>query len=439
MKNTKKIFPAFMVVLLALAWYSFFSGTVDRAATHNEWLQKAEISIEDRLYEQAIEYYKEALKYGADEDVYLLIKQTYDMLYEEEHTAFFRNAYIEDMAAAAFAYPENETFWMTQVELYKEELNFNQAFYTLKNAMNRGATSELLESMYKELLYKVKTDYKQYTGFKTALNGYIAVNDGGNWFVTDNEGEPVTSNYKFAGLINDDGKGIYINSIDTRLLDRTEVTRARFDIEVEEAGYYNENVDLVPVKIDGVWKYMNTAGEFLPGEFEIAGSFYGEQAAAKIKNGWVTIDTAGTQTKLNFEDVKLDLYGCHIQNEIIIAKRDGKYHLYDLSLTQIGDFAADDIDICVDPMGIAFQQNGKWGFVNSEGTIIVAPQYAKAKSFANGYAAVCNEKGLWGFINDEFELVIDYTYLDAHYFTADETCLVSEEEGTVQFMEFVFE
>ena len=223
------------------------------------------------------------------------------------------------------------------------------------------------------------------------------------------------------------------------MLDRTEVTRARFNIEVEDAGYYNENVDLVPVKIDGVWKYLNTAGEFLPGEFEIAGSFYGDQAAAKNKSGWVTIDTAGTQTKLNFEDVKLDLYGCHIQNGIILAKQNGKYHLYDLSFNQIGDFAAQDMDICVDPMGIAFQQNGKWGFVNSEGTVVVAPQYAKAKSFANGYAAVCNEKGLWGFINDEFELVIDYTYLDAHYFTSDETCLVSEEEGSVQFLEFVFD
>lgn len=439
MKNMKKVLPVLMLVLLAYAWFSFFSGTVEKTATHNEWLQKAEESIEDRLYEQAIEYYKEALKYGADEEIYLRIKQTYDTLYAEEHTDFFRNCYIEDMAVAAFLYPDNEVFWLKQVELYEEELNFNEAFYTLKDAINRGVDSEKIQSMYKELLYKVQTDYKQYAGFKTALNGYIAVNDGADWFIANNEGEPVTSNYKFAGLINDDGKGIYTNNIDTRLLDRTEVTRARFNIEVEDAGYYNENVDLVPVKIEGSWKYMNTAGEFLPGEFEIAGSFYGEQAVAKNKNGWVSIDTAGTQTKLNFEDVKLDLYGCHIQNGIILAKQNGKYHLYDLSFNQIGDFAAQDMDICVDPMGIAFQQNGKWGFVNSEGTVVVAPQYAKAKSFANGYAAVRNEKGLWGFINDEFKLVIDYTYLDAHYFTSDETCLVSEEEGSVQFLEFVFD
>ncbi|MGM9603113.1 MAG: WG repeat-containing protein [Faecousia sp.] len=438
MKSLKKILPVVLVVLLSLAWYSFFSGTVDKASTHNDWLRKAEESMEARLYEQAIECYKESLKYDASEEVYLLIKQAYGILYEEEHTAFFRSQYIQDMASAALAYPENEIFWLTQVELYQEENNINQAFYTLKDAINRGVKSEKIQALYKQLLYSVKMDYKQYTDFKTALNGYIAVSDGGSWFVTNDEGEPVTSNYRFVGLINDDGKGIYVNSIDTRLLDRMEVTRARFAIEVEEAGYYNERVDLVPVKMDGVWRYMNTGGAFLPGEFETAGSFYGEQAAAKTTNGWVTINTAGTQVKLNFEDVKLDLYGCHIQNGILLAKQGGKYHLYDLELKQIGDFSADDVDICVDATGIAFQQNGKWGFVNTEGVIVVPPQYTQAKSFANGYAAVCNEQGLWGFINDKFELVIDYAFLDAHYFTQAETCLVSEKEGYMQFMKFVF-
>lgn len=439
MKNMKKLLPVIMMGLLALAWYSFFSGTVDKAAEHDQWMQKAQASIEDRLYEQAIEYYKEALKYSADEEVYLLIQQSYELLYGEEHTAYFRSSYIEDMAAAALAFPENETFWMKQVELYTEEQNTNQAFYTLKKAMNHGVASELMQSMYKELLYKVKTDYKQYTAFKTALNGYITVCDGDSWFVVDNMGDALTGNYRFIGLLNGKGRGIYTNSIDTRLLDHKEVARARYDIEVEEAGYFNESVQLVPVKIDGVWKYMNIDGEFLPGTFETAGSYDAGQAAAKTKSGWVILDPTGAQTKLDFEDVKLDLYDCHIQNGLILAKKNGAYHLYDLEFTQIGDFAAEDIDICIDPVGIAFQQNGKWGFVNSEGTIVVAPQYANAKSFANGYAAVCNEKGLWGFINDEFELVIDYTYLDVHYFTSDQTCLVSEEEGYVQFMEFVFQ
>lgn len=50
-------------------------------------------------------------------------------------------------------------------------------------------------------------------------------------------------------------------------------------------------------------------------------------------------------------------------------------------------------------------------------------QYTNARSFANGYAAVC----------------IDYTYKDALYFNSNETCLVSTIENTVQLLHFMFE
>ena len=55
----------------------------------------------------------------------------------------------------------------------------------------------------------------------------------------------------------------------------------------------------------------------------------------------------------------------------------------------------------------------QWGFVEVSGKIIIEPQYTKARSFANGYVAVCNENDLWGFLNDKNELCIDYTYRDA--------------------------
>ena len=439
MKNIKTLVPILLVALLGLAWFSMISGTAGESTAYNNAITEAEQSIADRLYEQAIEYYKESLRHKVDEETYMLIKQTYDMLYKEEHTAFFRQCYIDDMAIAANVFPDNEVFWWTQVDLYAEEGNYNKAFHVLKDAVNRNVQSETILDMYREMLYMVKLDYKTYDDFKTALNGYISVYDGTKWTVLDDTGERITAQYQFVGLINDDGKGIFTNDIDTRLLDSTEVTRARFNIQVEEAGYYHEGVDLVPVKIDGVWKYLRSSGEFLPGEFEVAGSYYDGQAAAKTAAGWVLLDAEGNQTKLSqFEDIRLDLYGCHIQNGMILAKSGGKYHFYDLELNQIGDFSADAMDIYISDAGIAFQQNGKWGFVDPAGNVVVEPVYHSARSFANGYAAVCNAEGLWGFINDRYELVIDYAYHGAFYFTQSETCLVANENGTVQFMKFVF-
>ena len=173
---------------------------------------------------------------------------------------------------------------------------------------------------------------------------------------------------------------------------------------------------------------------------EIAGSFYDNKAVAYTGEKWLLIDSDGKESELSgIEDIKLDLYGCHNQNGIIIAKESGKYYFYDENFKKKGSFSADDMDICVDGKTVAFKTGDKWGFVEVSGKIIIEPQYTNAKSFANGYAAVCNENNLWGFLNDDYKLCIDYTYKDAGYFNSNETCLVSTVENTVQLLHFMFE
>ena len=440
MKASKIILPMILIAALCLSWFSFLSGTISTYADYRVCIGEAEKSIEAGLYEQGIEYYKKSLEFKLSEGTYKKIKEIYDKLYYEEHTAFIRNLYLEDMAVASEAFPKNALFWEEQIKLNIDALNYSKAYTTVKQALNFGASSKTLDKLYNQLLYMVRTDYKLYTDYKTALNGYISVFDGNVWTVIDETGEAITSQYKFIGLINDDGKGLYTNSIDTRILDSKEITRARFNIVVEDAGYYNENSDLLPVKIDGKWKYMNSKGSFVGNEYEIAGSFYNNEAVAYTGKKWILIDNTGKETELKgIEDIKLDLYGCHIQNGVVIAKESGKYYFYDENFKKKGDFSADDIDICIDGKTVAFKKGDKWGFVEVSGKIIIEPQYTNARSFANGYAAVCSENNLWEFLNDEHKLCIDYTYKDALYFNSNETCLVSTTENTVQLFHFMFE
>ena len=130
----------------------------------------------------------------------------------------------------------------------------------------------------------------------------------------NNKGSDISSNYQLIGLINDEGKGIYVNDIDTRLLDENEVTRARFNTVIEDAGYYSETSDCVPVKINQKWRYLKSDGTFLSGEYEQAGSFYNHVAAVKDGTLWYLINDEGKRiSSQDFEDMKLDLYGCHTQ------------------------------------------------------------------------------------------------------------------------------
>ena len=438
MKAIKIIIPVLLMVALVIAWGIFVVRTVGDQMGYYQCLKDAQSSIDDGLYEQAIEFYKASLEYKDTIKAYHSIKDTYDTLYAEEHTPFIRGLYIDDMAIASSQFPKEQSFWVAQIELYMESFNYSSAFNTARRALNMGAKGKALDALYFELLYMVDVDFRLYYDFKTALNGYTTVYDGNKWTVLDDEGTEIVSKYNFIGLINDDGKGLYVNDIDARLLDSKEIARARFDFEVEDAGYYNEACNLLPVKINGKWKYVSSTGEFLPGEFEMAGSFYDNYAVAYTGEKWVQLDTQGHQTALNYTDIKLDQYGCHVQNNCIIAQENGNYYLFDSKFSKIGNVAAKDIDICPDGTLIAFSDGKHWGFMDLTGKVVIEPVYADAKSFSNGYAAVCNDEGLWGFIDEDNVLIIDYTYLDAFYFTKGESCLVSCEEGSVQLLHFMF-
>ena len=439
MKGSKILITLGMIGVLAGGWGVFWSKNIHSYLEYKNLLASAEDSLKDGLYEQAIERYQQSLSYSDDIKTYQKIKEIYDLYYAEEPTAYVRNCYIGDMSAATVAYPKQAEFWQAEIEVYMEGKNDSKAYAAAKKALNSGAKSEELTAVYQKLLYEVKLDYQLYTEFKTCLNGYITVCDGDKWQVLDGKGEKVSSQYQFIGLINDEGDGIYTNDIDTRLLDKKEVTRARFEITVQDAGYYSETSGYVPVKVDDKWKYLNTDGKYLPGEYDQAGSFYNHKAAVLQGEKWFLIDDTGKTVSDNYEDMKLDLYGSYVQGGVILAKKDGAYHIYDLEENQIGDFSCDGMDICIDGGLIAFKQGDKWGYVDVEGNIAVEPQYAGAKSFSDHLAAICDENGYWGFINSRYEQVIESDYLDAYYFNSDETCMVSASDGTYQIMRFVFE
>jgi len=68
----------------------------------------------------------------------------------------------------------------------------------------------------------------------------------------------------------------------------------------------------------------------------------------------------------------------------------------------------------------AVKKDGKWGFINSEGDILINCEYTEVNDFGSGYAAVFKdelpgyremEKNIyWGVINNEGDLVLNYTY-----------------------------
>ena len=57
-------------------------------------------------------------------------------------------------------------------------------------------------------------------------------------------------------------------------------------------------------------------------------------------------------------------------------------------------------------------ENGKWGFINRKGKMIIAPQFRLCFAFINGHAKASNENNNWGLIDTEGKFVIEPEYYD---------------------------
>ena len=63
MRILKIALPVVMVILLALSWISTAKDFTHSLKEYNDCIVSAETSIEDGLYDQAVEFYKESMKY----------------------------------------------------------------------------------------------------------------------------------------------------------------------------------------------------------------------------------------------------------------------------------------------------------------------------------------------------------------------------------------
>ena len=101
----------------------------------------------------------------------------------------------------------------------------------------------------------------------------------------------------------------------------------------------------------------------------------------------------------------MDEKGIVFRNERAFAENDDGYVMLDASGKQIGKQVYEDTKLFLESDGLAaIKENGKWGYVDKDGKVIIEPQFEEAHSFLNGYAAV-KAHGKWGYINEKGKLV----------------------------------
>ena len=75
-------------------------------------------------------------------------------------------------------------------------------------------------------------------------------------------------------------------------------------------------------------------------------------------------------------------------------------------------------------MSVVGQPDGRWGFIDARGAVVIPPGYDQVRPFANGLAAAQRE-GHWGYIDQHGRWVIEPVYGQASSFTASGHALVT--------------
>ncbi len=155
---------------------------------------------------------------------------------------------------------------------------------------------------------------------------------------------------------------------------------------------------------------------------------FSDGVAAVLDGSWYIVNTV-------MEHVNDIPYAMIITNENnyvsnserLFASEGTGYKMLDSSGNTVSDDLYENARLFIDGTAAAVQQNGKWGFVNINGEIVIKPEYEDARSFNNGFAAVKRD-GKWGFIDTQNNMIIEPTFEDARDFNSLGKCYVLKDE-----------
>ena len=419
MNSTKMLTTIILICLMVFGGFSLLMGNSEGKQEYETAVKQAEDYMERGLYQLAIEEYEKAIALKDSETLRDAVLAACEKRYEETEAEL--EQYISAAESAVSAYPENENYYLILADVLTRGDDYQAAYRALEDAKENGVDAENIRELYRQVKYAFETNWYTYMDFLPCTEGLYPVKSAEGWGYVNETGESETGyEYAFASQLGEEGIRILAGE-ETLLIDENDVVRGKLSFVPVQAGRYAEG--LIAIDNGNSVGYYNALGDYQFGEYTAASNFQNGKAAVASGEGvWSFVDSEGeTVSDQTYEDIRLNPDGSYLTEGIMLAKTDGAYRLYDEEGSQIGTFSCDDVDVVTEDKLIAFASGEQWGFVKGE--VVIEPAFDGAKSFSNGLAAVCID-GKWGYVDETGEIVIDCQFFDADYFNGARSCLV---------------
>lgn len=438
MKGYKYLVPIALVALMVFSFYSLISNANKTDTAFENYVAEARRLADMDVIEDALENYQKAL----DLDDSLALNLEVGQMFVDQGWDSYALTWGEQMVDK---FPEEEDAYVFLLDCYIADASYRDAFSLNDEAEARGASGNILQERMKSIAYEYEMSMDGFTDVGTFGGGMYPVKKDDLWGYANEEGKREID-YEFseafpfnselvAAVRGADGEYFYISETGNKKYAVQNMANC-------------EGLSLISGNIlaafDGTsYDYYDTDFNSLTDEhFDYATALNGGIGAVQKGDLWEMIDFNETDSEeseddaapaepLQFDGVVIDGKGICYRNERCFIYEDGSFYLADGSGNKVAETPYEDARLFLendteDTQALAaVKLDGKWGFINKSGDMVIKPQFDDAHSFQNGYAAI-EKSHRWGFVLPSGEMAIEPTFVNAKDFNGIGGVFVSD-------------
>lgn len=415
MKNYRKAAPIFIIVFMVLSIYMLYDSYAKINSQYNGYLNTARSMSADGIVSDALSNYQEAL---ALQDTLEIRMEAGEMLSQAGNVSE-AISWGEDIISA---YPKNPEGYVYLLNLYISQMDYKDCFELSDDMSGRKVYSEEFDTLMKTVEYQYEVSYCNYTKVGEYASDYCPVFRENLWGYVGLKGtEVIERNYTevgpFFSYTTSDGIEEITASVTTQEGERYFIdpdgNKKHIVKNISNCTFLGSISDNVLVAADGdAYAYYDIEFNKLSEDYQYATVMNGGLAVIQREDCWYLVNDEYEILSEAYDGFFIDTKQIATRCDRAFASKDGKYYLLNETGQKVTETAYDDVKLFATDEYAAVELNGKWGFIDTDGNIVIEPMYENAYSFNNGLGAVCSG-GKWGYITEDNELVIDYAFDDA--------------------------
>ncbi|MCL2820191.1 MAG: WG repeat-containing protein [Oscillospiraceae bacterium] len=409
-KLTRVLICTGFLTLLLISWI-IVSTSKQAAEKQIILINQATDMMNNEIYIKAAPLLEEAAGYNAAHRdlAETELKRVYLNLIDKKG---FSRKYLSLLDKQMNRHDVSANVFIEAAQYHLQNNKIKEALEVLKQGIEI-TNDENIRVIYERNRYAYEIHRPAFDNVTSVFGRTIQVQIDGKWGICDDTASLIIpclydkiSNLNEGIAIVKDGSNIYA-------VDRENNKTAVAGIALDDFGNIADG--RVPVFVNGLWQRATDEFELGASLFEDIGMYSNGYAAAKTGGKWGVIDINNKWLiPAQYDGIVLDeMKRCFAQGSLFVRTGSGVNLFTDGAFT--GEYYED-----AHPFGeegyAAVKRNGKWGFIDVNGIVIIPFIFDDALSFGQHLAAVKTEEG-WGYVCREGKLVIDAVFYQAKSFS----------------------